>query len=301
MRLIHHSQFRNPEGKPLPKKGRARRALGADWLTSLHSEDAAIKILADNLDDDYTLFCNLTLPHLKHDTDMILIGPKGMWVFEFMYFEGLFKIDGYKLFIHITREQRFKRCSPNPILQTTGDIEAFRKVIGPHFQQKGVRLPWVIPVVVAVNPKTHIQRAETVGVTLLRGEQLYDYAAHTLKKFDDVLSLEDCETIVSTLQDVAQSVKHAPEQKKLFHYRQKRIRGYSMAQWIILLAIGGVNLCCFSLLALTYFYINSPIMQATRREIRRITAQPTYFYINSPIMQATLEGWFVRIRILLFR
>jgi hypothetical protein len=277
MRLIHHSQFRNPDGTPASKKGRARRALGMDWLTSLHSEDAAIQILADNLDDDYTLFCNTTLPNLAHDADMILIGPKGLWVFEFIYFEGLFKIDGYKLFIYSTREQRFKRCSPNPILQTTEDIEAFRKVIGPHFQQKEVRLPWVIPVVVAVNPKTHIQRTETVGITLLRGDQLYDYAAHTLKKFDDVLSDEDSEVIVNLLQDVTQTVKRAPEQKKLFHYRQKRIRGYSVAQWIVLLSIIGVNIFCFSSLIITLIYI------------------------NSPIMQATLDGWFVRLRILLFR
>jgi hypothetical protein len=277
MRLIHHSRFRNPDGTPAPKKGRARRALGADWLTSHHSEDTAIQILADNLDDDYTLLCNITLPDLTHDADMILIGPKGIWVFEFIYFEGLFKADKHNFHIYVAREQRFKRCQPNAALQAAEDVAAFRKIIEPHFQEKGARLPWVIPVVLAINPKTHIQRTESVAITILRYGELYEYALQRIKKFEDVLTVEDSETIVATLQRAAKSVKRAPEQKKIFHYRQKRIRGYSMAQWSILLAIGAVNLCCFGSLALTYIYI------------------------NSPIMRATLDGWLVRLRILLFR
>jgi len=277
MRLIHHSRFRNPDGTPAPRKGRARRALGTDWHISLHSENAAIQILADNLDDNYTLLCNITLPPLKHDIDMILIGPKGIWVFEFIYFEGLFKADGYALSIFNTHEQRFKRCKPNAFFQASEDIAAFRKIIEPHFKQRELHLPWVIPVVVTLNPKTHIQRTETVSTTVLRSDDLYEYAARTLKKFEDVLATEDIETIVTTIHSVAQSVKRAPEQKKLFRYRQKRFRGYSMAQWTILLSIGAVNLCCFSSLVLAYIYV------------------------NSPIMQATLDGWFVRLRILLFR
>jgi len=277
MRIFHYSRFRNPDGTLAAKAASARRALGIDWLVSLHSEDAAIQILADNLDDDYTLLCNITLPHLRHDTDMILIGPKGIWIFELIYFEGLFKADGYDLAIFNNRAQRFRRCRPNALRQASEDVEAFRKAIEPHFKQTGVRLPWVIPVVTAVNPKTHVQRTETVTNTILRYDELYEYAARTIKKFDDVLSAEDVETIVHILQDIAQSVEQAPEQKKIFNYRQKRYRSYSMQQWTLLVSIIGANLCCFSSFVIAYIYF------------------------NSPVLKATLDGWLVRLRILLFR
>ena len=276
MHIVHYSRFRNPDGTLAPKIAQARRALGADWLISLQSEDGAIQVLADNLDDDYTLLCNITLSRLRHDTDMILLGPKGIWVFEFIYFEGLFKTDGSALTIYNNREQRFKRCRPNAILQASEDVEALRKTIEPHFKQKGARLPWVIPVVVALNPKTHIQRAETITTTILRINELYEYAARTIKKFDNVLAADDSQDIVTILESVTHSVKPAPEQKKKFHFRQKRFRGYSMPQWTLLLSIIAVNICCFSSLAIAFLYI------------------------NSPIMRATFDGWLVRLRILLF-
>jgi hypothetical protein len=277
MRIFHYSHFRNPDGTIAAKQASARRALGIDWLVSLHSEDAVIQILADNLDDDYTLLCNITFPLLKHDTDMILIGPKGIWVFELIYFEGLFKADGYDLSIFNNREQRFKRCRPNALRQASEDAEAFRKAIEPHFKQQGVRLPWVIPVVMTVNPKTLIQHTETVTNTILRYDELYGYTARAIKKFDNVLDAEDADTIVNILQGVAESAKHAPEQKKIFYYRQKRFRGYSMRQWALLLSIIGANLFCFGSLVIAYIYF------------------------NSPVMQATIDGWLVRLRILLFR
>ncbi len=276
MRILHYSRFRNPDGTVAAKAASARRSLGIDWLVSLHSEDAAIQTLADNLDDDYTLLCNITLPPLRHDTDMILVGPRGIWVFELIYFEGLFKADGYDLAIFNNRAQRFRRCRPNALRQAAEDIEAFRKVIEPHFKQKGVRLPWVIPVVMTVNPKTHIQHTETVTTTILRRDELYEHSARTIKKFDDVLSDEDVEAIVNILQEVAQSAKQAPEQKKIYHYRQKRFRGYSMRQWTLLLSIIAANLCCFSSL---------------------VTA---YIYFNSPVIKATIDSWLVRLRVLLF-
>ncbi|MBI4631689.1 MAG: hypothetical protein HY740_08250, partial [Chloroflexi bacterium] len=48
-------------------------------------------------------------------------------------------------------------------------------------------------------------------------------------------------------------------------------------QWIVLLSIIGVNIFCFSSLIIAFLYI------------------------NSPIMRASLDGWLVRLRILLFR
>jgi hypothetical protein len=277
MRIVHYSRFRKSDGTIAPKHASARRALGVDWLVSLHAEDSAIQILADNLDDDYILLCNITLPQLKHDTDLILLGPKGIWVFELIYFEGLFKADGHDLAIFNTREQRFKRCRPNSLHQAAEDAQVLRNLIEPYFTQNGARVPWVIPVVMSVNPKTLIQRTETVTNTILRFDELYDYASRTIKRFENTLSIDDVDAVADSLNQTARSLAAAPEQKKMYYYRQKRIRGYSMQQWTILLAIIAVNVVCFSSIAIAFIYV------------------------NSPVMRATMDGWLVRLRILLFR
>jgi len=51
----------------------------------LQNEDTLIQSLAENLGDEYVLICNLTLPQMSHETDMILFSRRGIWVFGFFY------------------------------------------------------------------------------------------------------------------------------------------------------------------------------------------------------------------------
>lgn len=237
MLTIHYSPFRDSDGAITKDSKAARQALGPEWRQALQYEDTLIQSLAENLGDEYVLICNLTLPQMSHETDMILFSRRGIWVFGFFYLEGLYKTDGARLFAYSTKQQRYKRCRPDVIAQTYQAAAALNQSLESSLPQQNIRLPWIIPVIILFNPKTNLQLADTVTTTILRPADFYEFSARTVRKFNEVISEEELETIINLVKAATQSVEPAPPQKKTFVRRETRHLGLTTSQWIFLFSI----------------------------------------------------------------
>lgn len=260
MRILHYSPFRDSDGTITQDSKAARQALGPDWRQALQHEDTIIKSLAENLGDDYVLICNLTLPQMSHEIDMILFSKRGIWVFGSFYLEGLYKTDGARLYTYNIRQQRFKRCQPDVIAQTYQAAAALSQALEASLTQKNIRLPWIVPVIILFNPKTHFQLTDTVATTMLRPADFYEFSAHTVRKFDDVISEEELETIISLVKTTAWSIEPAPPQKKTFIRRGTRHLGLTTSHWTLLLSF----MIIFSLIlgAIGFLMYQTPSWQA---------------------------------------
>jgi len=237
MRLIHHSPFRNPDGTITQDEKAARLALGADWRRALQSEDVVIQTLAENLDDDYTLICSLTLPGMGHENDLILFSTRGIWLFQFFYLEGLYRTNGERLFAYDSSLQRFKRCKPDVIAQLYQAAAALSQTLDSSLSDQNIRAPWIIPIIILLNPKTTIQVADTATTTILRPPELYEFSARAVRKLNEVIRVEELETILDLFQTALQSVEPAPPRKKTFARRGKRRFGLNIRQWTLFFVI----------------------------------------------------------------
>jgi hypothetical protein len=237
MRILHYSPFRDSDGTITKDSKTARLALGPDWRRALQHEDTLIKSLAENLGDEFVLVCNATLPQLPHETDMILFSRRGIWVFGFFYLEGLYKTDGARLFTYSADQRRFKRCRPDIIAQTYQATVALSQTLESSLNKKNIRLPWIIPVIILFNPKTSFQFTDTVATTMLRPADFYEFSAHTVRKFDDVISEAEFETIINLVKIAIHSVGPAPPQKKTFTRPETKHFGLTTTQWILFFII----------------------------------------------------------------
>ncbi|MBI5082175.1 MAG: NERD domain-containing protein [Chloroflexi bacterium] len=237
MHIIHYSPFRDSDGAITKDSKAARQALGPDWRQVLQHEDTLIKSLAENLGDEYVLICNLTLPQIPHETDMILFSRRGIWVFGFFYLEGLYKTDGARLFAYSTQQQRYKRCRPDVIAETHQAAAALSQALEPSLNKQNIRLPWLIPVIILFNPKTNLQLADMVTTTILRPADFYEFSARTVRKFNDIVSEEELETIITLVKTTTRLVEPAPPQKKTFTRPETQHFGLTTSQWILLISM----------------------------------------------------------------
>jgi hypothetical protein len=260
MRIIHHSPFRDSDGTITQDEKAARLALGADWRRALQSEDVVIQTLAENLDDDYVLICNLTLPGLKHETDMILFSTRGIWLFQFFYLEGLYRTNGERLFAYNSSIQRFKRCKPDVIAQLYDSAAALSQTLDSSLSDQNIRAPWITPIILLLNPKATIQVADTATTTILRPPDLYEFSARAVKKLSEVISVEELGTILDLFQTVIQSVEPASPRKKTFTRRGKRRLGLNIKQWTLLFII--LIIACLILGVIGVLAFQTPALQA---------------------------------------
>jgi hypothetical protein len=103
--------------------------------------------------------------------------------------------------------------------------------------KKNIRLPWIIPVIILFNPKTSFQFTDTVATTMLRPADFYEFSAHTVRKFDDVISEAEFETIINLVKIAIHSVGPAPPQKKTFTRPETKHFGLTTTQWILFFII----------------------------------------------------------------
>lgn len=77
-------------------------------------EEAVLEALRQNLDGNWMLFRNLTLPGKnKADMDAVLVGPPGMWVLEIKNFTGEYRNFGEHWEIQIGNRRKPLKKSPS--------------------------------------------------------------------------------------------------------------------------------------------------------------------------------------------
>ncbi len=77
-------------------------------------EEAVLETLRQNLDGNWTLFRNLTLPGKnKADMDAVLVGPPGVWVLEIKNFTGEYRNFGEHWEIQVGNRPKLLKKSPS--------------------------------------------------------------------------------------------------------------------------------------------------------------------------------------------
>jgi hypothetical protein len=141
-------------------------AIGAGWLFSLvldlatkqldkriaayrkgqEGEDRVVEAVRQNLDGNWTLFRNVTLPgRNKGDIDLVLVGPTGVWTLEVKTFTGEYRNIGEQW--EYRAGNRWKLRKPSPSRQAQDNAAR----LSSFFKADGVK-QWVTPAVAWANP-----------------------------------------------------------------------------------------------------------------------------------------------------
>lgn len=84
-------------------------------------------ILRNGLNEDYTYISNFKLPGKKFDIDGILVGPKGLFIFEIKAWDGRFRAEGQKI-VNISKDGRPKPYK-DVIRQVLGQVDGLEEYL----------------------------------------------------------------------------------------------------------------------------------------------------------------------------
>jgi len=108
-------------------------------------EDRVVNAMRQNLDGNWALFRNVTLPgRSKADIDAVLVGPPGVWALEIKNLSGAYRNIGERWEFRTGGE--WKRLKRSPSRQATDNAAR----LGHFFEADGIK-QWVNPAVVWAN------------------------------------------------------------------------------------------------------------------------------------------------------
>jgi hypothetical protein len=108
-------------------------------------EDRVVEVMRQNLDGNWTVFRNVTLPgRSKADIDTVLVGPPGVWALEIKNLSGAYRNIGERWEFRTGRE--WKALKRSPSRQATDNAAR----LGRFFEADGIK-QWVNPAVIWAN------------------------------------------------------------------------------------------------------------------------------------------------------
>lgn len=240
MQVLHCAPYRDAEGKPhWEMRQHALDTLGPDWTRALESEDTVIEILANHLDDDYTLICNALLLEDGPDADLILVGPNGVWAGEFVHLSGDFKASGENWLAYDSARKDYTPAEPNPI----ATARANAGVIHEYLHSKDLPVPWVNPVVFLTDPHNINVYGESPAVAIIRREEIYQFVTQEVRDLDPVMDEADVAAIVEVLRPYFTASAAVEAARTDVKEPPKHFLGMSSVQWAILLALALADIC----------------------------------------------------------
>lgn len=236
MQIIYCSPFRDAEGRPDPRaKKEAQAALGTDWLEKLGTEDKVVDIFGDHLDDDYILVLNAQFLDSDSDADMLLVGPNGVWVFEFIHERGSFQVDDDQWMRLSEISVEYEPVVPNPLMVARDNGAAIYE----YLHSKDLPVPWVNPILIVTNPDANFF-SNSSAVTVLQLEQVTQFVTQDVRDLEQVMDETDVEQIVAAVKPFfttptrTSSASDRPTSKLLM--------GMTAGQWIFILFLALLNI-----------------------------------------------------------
>lgn len=171
------------------------------WMSGLVGESAVTKALS-KLSDSYCLINGVVVPPNRGDTDHILVGPNGVFVFESKHYGGVVECEGdswvrYKV---SKRGKKYDFSVGSPSRQVKRNAKVLKDFLLQHSSEVfGVDVPhiWVFGAVVFTNKNVKLV-LKNPAVDVVRVEDLVDY----VRNKEPVFSLGDesikrmCEVIL---------------------------------------------------------------------------------------------------------
>lgn len=237
MQITHCSPYRDADGRPKTDartKKEAPLALGADWQEKLATEDAIVDIFGDRLDDDYVMICNPQLLEDSSDADLVLVGPNGVWVFEFVHTPGSFQAEDDKWLALSPATSDYEPVEPSPIAVARDNATA----VHDYLHSKDLPVPWVNPILLLTRPDVNFYSDGAVA-NIIKHDEIANFVKQEVRDLDPVMDETDVAQIVTTLRPFFST---SPTGTEADPSAPKTLMGMTTLQWIVIMALGLLNL-----------------------------------------------------------
>ncbi|HST06321.1 MAG TPA: nuclease-related domain-containing protein [Chloroflexia bacterium] len=122
-----------------------------NYRSGREGEEAVLEVLRANLDNRWSVFRSLVLSGRDKakggDTDIILVGPSGVWVLEVKSHKSTLRVSDGRWQYQTGKHWRPLR--PDPSMQAKGNAAS----VNDHLKRHGIAKQWVEPVVVLTQPQ----------------------------------------------------------------------------------------------------------------------------------------------------
>jgi hypothetical protein len=251
MQITHCSPYRDADGRPRSDartKKEAPLALGADWLEKLAAEDAIIENFGDHLDDDYVMVCNAMLLEDGPDADLLLVGPNGVWAFEFVQALGSYQAEDDKWLALSTETSEYEPVEPSPIATARDNASA----VYDYLHSKDLPVPWVNPILLLTRQEINFYSDGAVA-NIIKHDEITNFILQEVRDLDPVMDETDVAQIVTALKPFFTA---SPSENETNPDAPKTLMGMSTGQWIVIMALALLNLLVLGGFAwLVFFYL----------------------------------------------
>ncbi len=238
MQIIYCSPYRTAEGKPRAELRKAAvKDLGPDWLDKLQAEDSIIEIFNENLDDDYHLIVNVLLLEGGPDADLLLVGPNGVWVAQFVYGGGEFKAEGDQWLVHNPQSKAVEPAESNPVTAAKDNAGAVYE----YLHSKELFVPWVNPLILLTDPAITVF-SEGSAISIVKTEEVYQFVTQEVRALEAIMDETDVQLVVSTFKPFFGDRAAAADGDETLA-GPKRFMGMSTVQWLVIIGLALLNLC----------------------------------------------------------
>lgn len=237
MQIIHCSPFRDGEGRPRTDARTRKEApaqLGSDWQDQLAAEDVIFGIFGDHLDDDYVLTCNAALLEDGADADMLLVGPNGVWVFEFVHSVGSFQADDDKWLALSAETAEYEPVQPSPIATARDNATAVYEFL----HSRDLPVPWVNPILMLTRPEVNFYSDGAVA-NIIKHDEVAQFATQEVRDLEPVMDETDVEQVIAALRPFFATASTAAADGQP---ASKTLMGMNTGQWLVILALALANL-----------------------------------------------------------
>lgn len=237
MQITHCSPYRDADGRPRTDartKKEAPLALGADWLDQLAAEDAIIENFGDHLDDDYVMVCNATLLEDGPDADMLLVGPNGVWAFEFVHEPGSYQAEDDKWLALSKETAEYEPVEPSPIATARDNASA----VYDYLHSKDLPVPWVNPILLLTRPEINFYSDGAVA-NIIKPDEITNFILQEVRDLDAVMDETDVAQIVTALRPF---FTQTPDTQEADPTAPKTLMGMTTGQWIFIMVLAFLNL-----------------------------------------------------------
>jgi len=121
----------------------------AAYRKGQEGEERTVEVLRRNLDGNWNLFRNVTLPGQRNDIDLVLVGPPGVWALEVKTLAGRYRNIGDRW--EFQAGGRWKSLGQNPSLQAQRNARQLANFL----RADGIR-QWVEAAVVWASPESSL-------------------------------------------------------------------------------------------------------------------------------------------------
>ncbi len=249
MQIIELSTFRDEEGLiSLENRARGTIKYGFGWYGDMQAQEIITRKLQSVLDDDHMLLLNAPLVGTDVLAPMMLFSPQGVRLLYPSTARGTFRAQDDQWQTYSRGQFNPKR--PNLQFRAL----AFARGLLRYFESQGFPLPELEAVLLFTNPLTHVDTASPQARIVLA--DAFDHFASKIMEGQAIMDQEDIHMLVDSVlnpklpepeeeptpdeagEEIFDSEALRPREERKDLKTEKRMRGFTKRQWVLLAVLG---------------------------------------------------------------